>query len=151
MLLVPTRTRQLRWLLLIYGIVTLLWLSREDNGIPGVVVLGCGLTVLLLVFAVTGRLGGRRITTAYVLLGAVVLGLVAGLGTAVTTTGLMVFKNSLHAHLFLDYPPHVVLGILRRAPVWSLAGGLTGLGLAFAWCWARHETPLKSKDGSRFS
>jgi len=145
MIVVPTR--RLRWLSLIYGVVILLWLSREDNDVAGVAGLGCGLTVLLLVHSATGRLGGRPIPSTYVLIGAVVLGLLAGLGTAVITTGLMVFKNALHAHLYLDYPPHIVLGILQRAPVWGLAGGLMGLGMALAWCAVRREAAVKAADG----
>lgn len=133
MLRVPFRSRHLRWLVLGYGVLILLWLSREDNSVAAVALLGCGLSVLLAIFGVTGRLGGRLISTRYVLVGGVSLGALAGLATAVSVSGLMLFKNALHSHLFLDYPPHVMLGILQRAPVWTLAGALAGLGLALAW------------------
>ncbi len=130
---VPVRSRRLRWLALTYGVIVLLWLSREDNDVVTVAVIGGGLALLLLTFVVTGQLGGRSIPARFVLAGGVVLGLLAGLGTAVATTGLMLFKNALHAHLFLDYPPLVMLGVLQRAPAWMLAGALAGLGLGLAW------------------
>lgn len=130
---VPSRRRWLRWLTLGYGILTLLWLSREDNDVAAAALLGCGLPVLLAAFEATGRLGGRLISRRYVLAGGVALGALTGLATALSVAGLMLFKNALHSHFFLDYPPHIILGILQRAPVWTLAGALAGLGLALAW------------------
>lgn len=130
---IPDRSRRLRWLALLDGLITLLWLSREDNDVAAVATLGWAMTILLLAFAVTGQLGRRQISARYVLVGGVLLGALAGLGSVLMTTGLMLFKNALHAHLFLDYPPHIMSGILERAPVWTLAGALAGLGLALAW------------------
>jgi hypothetical protein len=98
---VPVRSRRLRWLALNYGALVMLWLSREDNDVVGVTALGCGLSLLLLTFAVISQFGGRHIPARVVVAGGMVLGLLAGLGTAVATTGLMLFKNALHAHLFL--------------------------------------------------
>lgn len=129
---IPGR-RRLRWLALLDGLVMLMWLSREDNDVATVAVLGGALAILLLAFAVTGQLGCKLISARLVVLGGALLGTVAGLGSAVTTTGLMLFKNALHAHVFLDYPLHVMAGILARAPVWTLAGALAGLGLGLAW------------------
>jgi hypothetical protein len=129
---VPYRRRALPWLALIYGVIALLWLSREDNDVVWVVMLGGALSLLLVAFAVTGHLGGRRMTAFSLLVGSVLLGLLAGLGTAVAAILLMLFKNAWHAHLFLDYPPPLMLGILERAPAWALAGGFAGLGLALA-------------------
>lgn len=133
MLRVPPRGKRLRWLALVYGVAALLWLSREDNDVKAVAALGFGLAALLVIRAVTGQLGGKRIAARYVAAGSVVLGAMTGLGSAAAIAGLMLFKNALHAHVFLDYPPPVILGILERAPVWTVAGGLAGLGLALGW------------------
>ncbi len=130
---IPGRSRRLRWLALLDGLVMLLWLSREDNDVTTVAALGWGLAILLLTYMVTGQSGGKLVSARLMVVGGVLLGAVAGLGSAVTTTGLMLFKNALHAHVFLDYPPHVMAGILARAPVWTLAGALAGLGLALVW------------------
>jgi hypothetical protein len=138
-LYIPERSRRLRWLALLDGLVMLMWLSRENNNVVTATVLGWALAILLLVFMVTGQLGGRLISVRRVVLGGVVLGAVAGLGSAITTTGLMLFKNALHAHVFLDYPVHVMVGILARTPIWTLAGALVGLGLVLAWLALRRE------------
>jgi hypothetical protein len=130
---VPVRNRRLRWLALLYGALVMSWLSREDSDVVGVAVLGCGLSLIVLTLGVTGQFGGRTISARFMLAAGAVLGLLGGLGTAVTTTGLMLFKNALHAHVFLDYPPNILLGILQRAPAWALAGALVSLGLCLAW------------------
>lgn len=133
MLRIPTRSRRLRWLTLGYGILVFLWLSPEDNHVAPIAVLGGGLSALLVILMVTGRLGGKEIPARYIPLVGLALGAITGLGAALTTAGLMLFKNALHAHIFLDYPPGLMLDILARAPVWTLAGGLAGLGLGLAW------------------
>ena len=130
---VPVRNRRLRWLALTYGAIVILWLSREDNDVVEVTILGCGLSLLLLTLVVTGQFGGRHISPRLVVTGGVMFGLLAGLGTAVVTTMLMLFKNALHAHLFLDYPPPIMFGILQRAPAWMLVGALTGLSVGLVW------------------
>jgi hypothetical protein len=130
---IPVRSRGLRWLALGYGLIVFLWLSPEDTRIAPVVMLGLGLSALLVILTITGSLGGRQIPALYVIPGGLALGAITGVGTAITTTGLMLIKNGLHAHFFLDYPPNLMLAILERAPIWGIAGGLIGLSLAFIW------------------
>jgi hypothetical protein len=139
---IPVRSRRLRWLALTFGAIVIWWLSREDNDVAGVTILGCGLSLLLLMLTVTGRFGGRHISTRFVLAGGVMFGLLAGLGTAVVTPLLMLFKNALHAHLFLDYPPPIMFGILQHAPAWMFVGALTGLGLVLAWLARQDEQAI---------
>ena len=98
---IPDRSRRLRWLALLDGLITLLWLSREDNDVAAVATLGWAMTILLLAYAVTGQLGRKQISARYVLVGGVLLGALAGLGSALLTTGLMLFKNAPHS-LFAD-------------------------------------------------
>jgi hypothetical protein len=85
------------------------------------------------VLTVMNKLGGRTSPVSYILPGAAILGVITGLGASITTTGLMFFKDALHAHLFPDFPPLMMLAILQRSPVWAVAGGLAGAGVAFLW------------------
>ncbi|MBI5671658.1 MAG: hypothetical protein HZC41_27000 [Chloroflexi bacterium] len=135
----PRLGRRARWAGLLYGLALLLWLSLEDNHVWPVAALGAGLAALLVLLNLLRRLGGRAIPTPYAVAGVVTLGALVGLGAAVATAGLMLFKNALHAHVFLDYPPGLLLAVLSRAPVWTLAGGLVGLGLLLLWmAWAKN-------------
>lgn len=129
----PRPGRRIRWAGLLYGLALLLWLSVEDNHVWPVAALGAGLAALLALVNLLGRLGGQDVPARCAVVGAAALGALVGLGAAVATAALMLFKNALHAHLFLDYPPGLMLALLSRAPVWALAGGLVGLGLLLLW------------------
>jgi hypothetical protein len=122
------------------GLALLFWLSLEDNHAWGVAALGWMLAALLLALALLNRLGGQTLPAASILPGAVLLGLATGLAASIATAALMFFKNAMHAHIFLDYPPGMMLALLARAPGWALAGGLAGAGLALAWGALRRET-----------
>jgi hypothetical protein len=132
-MVIPRRGRRLRWTALVSGVVTFLWLGREDNAVWPVTLLGLTLTILIGLTLALGQLGGQTIPRRYLLPGAMLSGALVGLGTALTTAGLMLFKNAWHAHLFLDYPVGLLLAILARAPAWALAGALVGGGLALVW------------------
>jgi hypothetical protein len=133
---IPTyHSRRIRLLALGYGLSVFLWLRIEDNSALPAVVAGQALSLLLAVLWVTRNYGGTTLRLHCILPGAMLLGAVCGLATAATTTGLMLLKNGMHGHSFPDFPFGVIVEILQRAPLWALAGGLTGLGLAFAW-WA---------------
>ncbi|MBZ0282326.1 MAG: hypothetical protein K8L97_16410 [Anaerolineae bacterium] len=125
--------KMLRRLMLLYGLLVFAWLSPEDNLVWPPVVLGLGLVLLLVIRWVMKTLRGRALAPREILLGAPLFGLLIGLGTSISAAGLMFFKNALHAHIFLDFPPLLMLAILERAPAWGLAGALAGLGLAFGW------------------
>ncbi len=135
MLRLPRPGRRDRLAGLGIGAALLLWLSVEDNHVWPAALLGAALAVLLVTLNLLQHLGGRDLPARWVVPGGGLLGMLAGLAASVVTAGLMLFKNALHAHLFPDYPPGLLLAILERAPVWALAGGLTGLGLAFGWRW----------------
>jgi hypothetical protein len=133
MMLIPYPGRRVRLLTVGYGLLIFAWLSPEENQVWPVALLGCGLSLLGLILLVMSKLGGRTAPPAYVLPGAILFGLVAGFGASIATAGLMFFKDALHAHLFPDFPPLMMLAILQRAPIWTLAGGLAGVGFALAW------------------
>jgi hypothetical protein len=133
MILIPLPGRRIRLLTVGYGLLIFSWLSPEENQVWPVVLLGSGLALLGVVLTVMNKLGGRTIPVSYILPGAAILGVITGLGASITTTGLMFFKDALHAHLFPDFPPLMMLAILQRSPVWAVAGGLAGAGVAFLW------------------
>lgn len=129
-----------------YGLLIFIWLSPEDNAVWPVALIGLGLALLSTVWLIQRRLGGSVFPARYVLIGGILLGGIVGLGGALSATGLMFFKNALHAHVFWDFPPAMVLAMLTRAPSWALAGGLAGLGIGCLWLWrGNRESKLKDE------
>ena len=129
----PPPGRGTRFIGLLFGFVLLFWMSVEDNQVWPAALLGAGLSALVVGLNLLKRWGGRIVPTRLAVPGAVIVGALVGLGASLLTGGLMVFKNALHGHVYLDFPPGLVLAVLERAPVWSLAGGLVGLGLLLLW------------------
>jgi hypothetical protein len=129
----PERGRRVRLITIFYGILVFFWFSPEDDSILTVTILGTGLALLLVVRSILSKFGGKRIPIHWVVPGIGLSGALIGLGGSVLTALLMLLKNARHSHLFPDYPPEVMLATLERAPVWALAGAMTGLGLGLAW------------------
>lgn len=130
---IPQPGRRIRLLVMGYGLIVLLWLSLEDNQTEPVVALGVVMALLGVALLCLNTMGGKTIQADYVLPSLVGAGIITGLGASVASAGLMFFKTALHAHLFPDYPPLMMLAVLERAPVWAVAGGLFGLGIGLAW------------------
>jgi hypothetical protein len=146
MLQLPKPNRRFRLFIIGYGLVLFIWFTPEDNHVWPATVLGLGMAALLVIWNVLSKLGGKIVPRQYVVLGAVLLGVMVGAGTSVATAGLMFFKNALHAHLFVDYPTPLLLAVLERAPAWGLAGGLAGLGAALAWLSLKQDIHESSHD-----
>ncbi len=140
MLQLPKLNNHIRLLAVGYGLLILIWMSLEDNAVLSVTLLGAGLALLVSGLFLLSRAGGRAVPPYYVLPAMIALGILVGLGTSAATAGLMFFKNAMHAHVFLDFPPGLMLAILERASAWALAGGLTGLGGAFTWLALHQKT-----------
>lgn len=113
-------TRWARHLLLTCGIAILLWSGVEDNDAVAVSLLGA-----LMALAATALFLPRGLNN---LASAVTAGAAFGALASLSAFALMLFKDLRHAHAFPDYPPHMLLAMLERLPVWALAGGLAGLG-----------------------
>ena len=128
---------RLRLMTMAYGLLLFVWLTPEDNAVWPVALLGVGLALLTMVWMVRRRLGGSAFPARYVPIGAAVMGGSVGLGAALAAGGFMFFKNALHAHVFWDFPPEMVVAMLTRAPAWALAGGLAGMGMGCLWIWQR--------------
>ena len=135
---IPQTGRSTRLIALAAGLITLVWLSLEDQHIGPVLLLGTALAVLITSLTTFDKLGGRVIPGRYVPAAGALIGAVIGLGASVSTALLMFFKNALHAHVFPDYPPGMILAMLQRGPLWLAAGALAGLGLALLWLAWRH-------------
>jgi hypothetical protein len=133
MLRLPRRGRKARWAAILCGMAILLWLGVEDNYVWPVTLLGTGISALTIILWTLDRLCGKAIPGHYVPWLAVLMGALVGLGAALATVILMLFKNAWHSHIFLDFPAELMGAILLRAPLWALAGGMTGLGLGLAW------------------
>jgi hypothetical protein len=130
---IPRPNARMRLLAVVLGLLIFLWLTPEDNQVWPVIMLGTGLSLLTGGTTVLKVLGGQAVPARSVPPGAALLGALVGLGASLAVTGLMFFKNALHAHLFLDYPVGMMLSILGRAPGWAAAGGLVGLAVALVW------------------
>lgn len=123
---IPHRSRRLLLASLAYLGIMVLWVGPEDS-IWAAAVLGATGALLGAANLVTLRLGGRALRQAHWLLLATLGGALTGLATSGITAALMLIKTAVHAHgPFTDYPAHVVLGILARAPLWGLSGLLAG-------------------------
>lgn len=130
MIQIPTRNPTLRWAVILCGVSIFLWMSPEDNHIWPVVVLGTSASTLAVSWWVTGRFGGMHFNYASMLILSSTFGIIAGMGSAIITALLMFLKNARHSHFFPDFPLEQITAMLERAPVWAIAGGLIGLGLA---------------------
>ena len=130
---VTVANRRLRSTSLAYGLVLFVWLNPEDNAVWPVALLGVGLALLIVMWMVWRWFGNKALSARDVAIGAALLGGITGLGGALSSAGLMFFKNALHAHVFWDYPPAMIMAMLTRAPTWALAGGLVGIGAAILW------------------
>jgi hypothetical protein len=101
-----------------YGAALLVWLSLEDSGSLSPPLLGTAGAVLLLT-----RTARPRSMVVWLLRGA------GGGAVAVLIAALlMLLKTGWHAHLVPDYPLSMIVEMLARAPAWSAAGALVGLG-----------------------
>lgn len=94
---------------------------------PVVTVLGIMLAFILLLLGITHHFGGRELSVSGWLITAGLVGGLLGVGSAICTAGLMIFKNAWHAHAYPDFPADMVVGVIIRLPVRGLAGMLIGL------------------------
>lgn len=134
-LTIPPPDSRLRLVSGLYGLLLFVWLSPEESAVWPVALLGVGFTVLSLMWMLRRRFGRRTIRSHMVIPTAVVTGVMVGASSAAVTAGLMFFKNSLHAHVFWDFPPAMMAAMLPRAGSWGAAGGLAGFGLGCLWMW----------------
>jgi hypothetical protein len=140
MIRIPGTGRRTRLAALAYGLILLVWLSLEDQTVGPVALLGLGLGLIVVTLTIFAKLGGMVIAARLVPLGLLLVGVLVGVAGCIAAVLLMFFKNALHAHLYLDFPPGLMLAMLARTPAWALAGGLAGLGIGLGWLALRRES-----------
>lgn len=130
MLTFPQRGHKSRWTAILTGVAAFLWLAPEDNHVWPVVLLGTLLSGVIVWLWLLGRMGGKTVKSRQAVALGVVAGGLVGFGASLSATLLMLLKNARHSHFFPDFPPAQMGAMLERAPIWSIAGGLAGLGLS---------------------
>lgn len=146
MIQIPQPKRKFRWFTLLYALGLLVWFSFEDDSVRSVTLWGLGFAALLVMNWLPKQTALPPIRPAYLPLVTSAFGLMFGLVTNVSTVTLMFFKNALHAHLFPDYPPALMLALLSQAPAWALSGALVGLGGALLFLAVQPNTQAKPHD-----
>ena len=116
----------LRGCLIAIGLGILIWSGFEDRDASGAAMLGAISAAALTMFLLRARSHAKGAS----LPGALLIGALIGALASLLTAALMLFKNLRHAHVYPDFPPEMLLGILERLPHWTLAGALLGLGVA---------------------
>lgn len=111
-------------LTLAYGF---LWMALEGE-LWRDLVLAAAVTLLVAGYAMTRILGGRTLSVRRFVLLAVAAGLVAGVALPLVILFLMALKMGIHAH-GPEYATREIVWVWRQLPLWSMVGGLVGLGL----------------------
>ena len=123
------------------GILILLWSGIEDRDVLTVTALGCSLSLTASLFYARAHFTRRTLWHS------ALTGAAAGALSNIATVLLMLFKNLHHAHVFPDYPPALMLAMLERLPLWTLAGSLAGLGLCLLLkALAQHNPRITGKN-----
>jgi hypothetical protein len=130
--------RRLRITILIWGILAFIWLAPEDDSVLPALLLGLGLSALVITWLFIRLKIAAWMRAWRTLLVAAVFGALIGAGTSLSTVLLLLIKNARHAHLTPDYPPEILLDTLERFPAWSLVGALIGIGLVCIY-WGFHQ------------
>lgn len=146
MIHLPQPQRKFRWMALLYAAGLLVWFSFEDDSPRSVILLGLGAAALMLGGWAYRQPALPAIRPVMLPLVGSATGLLLGLLTSVNSAGLMFFKDALHAHLFPDYPPGLMLAVLSYAPLWALSGLLCGLGGALLYLAVRPSSQAAHYD-----
>lgn len=111
-------------LTLAYGF---LWMALEGE-LWRDLVLAAAVTLLVMGSAMARFLGGRTLSVRRFVIVAVAAGLIAGVALSLITLFLMAIKMGIHAH-GPEYATREIVWVWQQLPLWSIVGGLVGLGL----------------------
>lgn len=134
MIAIPTfQMGRFRLAALLIGVVVFFWLRVEDDNAIAAAVCAFLSTCLIVTGWAWRKAGGRSYSWRRLMATCAALGGLVGLGTAASAALLMLIKNGLHGHLFPDFPFGMIAGVLALAPIWTIGGGLVGLGIGAVW------------------
>ena len=111
-------------LTLAYGF---LWMALEGE-LWRDLVLAAAVTLRVAGYAMTRFPGGRTLSVRRFVIVAVAAGLIAGVALSLITLFLMALKMGIHAH-GPEYATREIVWVWQQLPLWSIVGGLVGLGL----------------------
>ncbi len=114
-----------RGILVLVGIAILVWSGVEDNDAMLAAALGLLTATAASMNLLHSRAGSRAVNVMF----AAMVGLLTGGLSSLATAALMLFKDLRHGHVFPDYPPEMIMAVLKRLPPWAFAGGLAGIGI----------------------
>ncbi|MCL4869500.1 MAG: hypothetical protein KJ063_11065 [Anaerolineae bacterium] len=124
----PEKIPGLRWLTILLAAYFVVWIVLEGD-LGQTVLLGVAscVTAAARLIEKVGR--GRVLSRLLWLLSLGLMGLLIGAGSVVATLAYMALKTGLHAH-GPEFTPTEIAWVWGQLPLWSLVGGLIGLGLA---------------------
>jgi hypothetical protein len=105
------------------------WLAYEDRNLGTVMGLSAAMCVAFALTGVARWRGGKLTDRRRCLLESMGIGLLAGALVAPVAVVLILVKISLHSHGTPDFTSADVGAVMNRAPVWALAGVLSGEAL----------------------
>ena len=131
---VPSTTLGWRLLSLMVGGLLFIWLTLEDTQLLPIILLGLLATSIWVLNPLMQRFAGQSISPTKFILAMALLGALIGAGTVILTTIMMFLKTAWHSHLFPDYPAPMMVAMLQRLPLWTVAGALLGISFSlYSW------------------
>jgi hypothetical protein len=109
------------------GILGIFWLPVEDLDDHYAVLFAAAICTLLAARWVVSLSAQKR--PRFILY--IFIGSLAGLAVSPLAVLLMTFKIGLHSHPVPDFTFAQITAVALRAPIWTMGGGLIGLGIAF--------------------
>ncbi|MFP3853860.1 MAG: hypothetical protein ACLFWD_06155 [Anaerolineales bacterium] len=121
-----SRRKLLRWLWGLTGLAWFLWIGFEDRSLVTVILMAA-LIAVSGVFSFSLGSWLKKDEGGVDRWASIVLGVVVGATVPLLAILLIFVKVSLHNHVEPDFSLGQVQALLRRIPVWGLAGGLFGM------------------------
>lgn len=109
------------------GILGIFWVPVEDLNDHYAVLFAAAICTLMAARWVVSVSAQKRPRFIFY----IIIGLLAGLAVSPLAVLLMAFKIGLHGHPVPDFTFAQITAVALRTPIWTMGGGLIGLGIAF--------------------